>query len=113
MKDMTYEEMKLKLDNYNWDDGFSFPKEIIASSNCDLALALEVFYLADGYSYLMDIEQAESSNKDWYSFTTKLYNDILGGVYEKTNNKFEIPLSKVQCYKLKNKMIDEVFLTSL
>lgn len=44
---MKYEKMKEKLDEYNWDDGFDFPRKVVSDSNCDLALALEVFYLVE------------------------------------------------------------------
>ena len=40
--------------NTNWDDGFEIPKQILAAPSCDLALALEIFYLSDGYAFLDD-----------------------------------------------------------
>ena len=40
---MKYEKMKENLDEYNWDDGLDFPRKVVSDSNCDLALALEVF----------------------------------------------------------------------
>ncbi len=47
---MAYNDLKELLNQYNWDDGFEIPKEILKNRNCDLALALEIFYLADGYN---------------------------------------------------------------
>lgn len=49
---MAYVDLKNKLDEYNWDDGFEVPRTILADPDCDLALALEIFYLAGGYEYL-------------------------------------------------------------
>ena len=49
---MAYADLKNKLDEYNWDDGFEVPRTILADPDCDLALALEIFYLAGGYEYL-------------------------------------------------------------
>lgn len=40
--------------NYNWDDGFELPLEIIQHQNCELATALNAFYLAEGDLYLLD-----------------------------------------------------------
>ena len=110
---MTYEEMKQKLDHYNWDDGFDFPEHILTDSNCDLALALEIFYLADGYAYLIDMEQNNRGPEKWLCFVKKLYADIEKGVYDESDHPFEIPMSKVQCYHLRKKNIPEVFLTCL
>ena len=36
---MAYDDLKNKLNEYNWDNGFAFPKEILADADCDLALA--------------------------------------------------------------------------
>lgn len=30
---MTYERMKVILDNYNWDDGFEIPRLILKANN--------------------------------------------------------------------------------
>ena len=49
---MAYADLKNKLDEYNWDDGVEVPRTILADPDCDLALALEIFYLAGGYEYL-------------------------------------------------------------
>lgn len=50
---MDYEQMKRALLEYNWDDGFEFPKTLLDSPLCDLSLALQIFDLADGYSYII------------------------------------------------------------
>lgn len=84
---MVYNDLRSKLNEYNWDDGFEIPKEILAAPGCDLALALEIFYLSDGYAFL--------------------------GNLTKTSTAFEIPLSKVQKYKLQKKGISKIFLTDL
>lgn len=110
---MQYEEMKEKLDEYNWDDGFGFPKKIVVDSNCDLALALEVFYLADGDGFLYDYPDEPEGNATWKKFVKKLMQDILTGKYSVTDRHFEIPLSKVQRYKLSKLNVPEIFLKDL
>lgn len=109
---MSYKNLKKMMDNYNWDDGFEIPKKILSSPDCDLALALEIFYLADGFAYLDNFEM-ETSLKEWNQFIVSLYNDILCGRYIKDSNPYEIPLSKVEKYKLKKKQVPEIFLTDL
>lgn len=36
---MAYDDLKNKLNEYNRDNGFAFPKEILADADGDLALA--------------------------------------------------------------------------
>lgn len=110
---MTYENLKEKLNRYNWDDGFTVPKQIISDVNCDLALALEVFYLSDGFVYLQNMISGIERNNEWNDFVAALYCDIESGKYIKTGNQFEIPLSKVQKYKLLKSNVPSVFLTDL
>lgn len=107
---MKYEKMKEKLDEYNWDDGFDFPRKVVSDSNCDLALALEVFDLADGYSFLQEYPDIPDGNSEWIDFVKKLVQDILSGKYPKTSRHYEVDLSKVQKYKLSKLGVPEVFL---
>lgn len=97
---------------YNWDDGFEVPRTILADPDCDLALALEIFYLAGGYEYLEKSAKRTKLQK-WNPFITVLYEDILDNRFPKTDASFEIPLSKVQKYKLRKKGAAEIFLTDL
>ena len=109
---MVYNDLRNKLNEYNWDDGFEIPKEILADPSCDLALALEIFYLGDGYAYLDDLEKT-TDLKEWGSFITVLYDDILNNKFPKIDKSFKIPLSKVQKYKLQKKGISKIFLIDL
>ena len=111
-KTMAYDDLKNRLNEYNWDDGFKVPREILADADCDLALALEVFYLADGYRYLERSRKTTKLQK-WNRFITVLYDDIVNHKFPKTDTSFEIPLSKVQKYKLRKIGIAEIFLTDL
>lgn len=109
---MVYNDLRSQLHAYNWDNGFEIPEEILADPSCDLALALEIFYLGDGYAYLEDFTKT-TALKEWGRFISVLYNDILHNKFSKTGTSFEIPLSKVQKYKLQKKGISEIFLTNL
>ncbi|WFR59315.1 DUF4274 domain-containing protein [Anaerocolumna sp. AGMB13025] len=110
---MTYEQMKNMLDNYNWDDGFKLPKRIISDANCDLAMALEIFYLADGYGYFQTFSHNTGGTKVWFCFIGKLCYDIENGKYIKSEHHYTIPLSKVQRYQLRKKNIPEVYLADV
>ena len=111
---MVYAQLKDILDNYDWDDGLAVPAGLLADSNCDLALALEIFYLAEGERYLFKPEEVEASwDEEWKDFLIALYNDILNGKFLKTETRFKIPLSKVAIYKLRKINIPEIFLNDL
>ncbi len=105
-------KLKCALNNYNWDDGLDLPKKLLAHPDCDLALALEIFYLADGYAYLTNMAE-NTSQTEWKSFIETLYTDILDGRYAQTDCSFEIPLSKVQKHKLKTRQIPDIFIADI
>lgn len=92
--------------NYNWDDGFDIPQTILDHENCDLSIALLIFYNADGLTYLY--EKSENTNfPKWSSFIKKLYDSILSGKYQKGEIEYKVPLTKVQLYKLKKVLTEE------
>lgn len=107
---MTYEELKDQLANYNWDDGFYLPQKIVSDEKCDLALALEVFYLGDGFTYFLTYVHSIGGSKEWFCFIDKLCKDIESGRYEKSEHHYKIPLSKVQRYQMAKINIPQVFL---
>lgn len=86
------------------------PQTIIQSSECDLALALEVFYLGDGYALLIG---EGSYFEPWRNFITALKVNIEKGLYHVSNRHFEIPLTKVQRLKLKKAGVPAVFIEDL
>ena len=109
---MSYDDLENMLSEYNWDDGFEIPKEILANPYCDLALALSIFYHADGFAYLDGFAE-KAGLKEWNQFICSLYNDILGNKYRESDRRYTIPLTKVQKYKFRKKHIPEIFLTDL
>ena len=60
--------------NYNWDNGFEIPKNIIFKDCCDLSTALMIFYSVDGYRYLQKKDEKNDSLKEWSVFIKELYN---------------------------------------
>lgn len=110
---MTYKEMQQMIHNYNWDDGFEVPMQILADEKCDLALALEIFYLGDGFTYFLTFAHNIGGTAEWFRFISKLCDDIEHGKYQKTEHHFEIPLSQVQRYQFKKNNIADVFWTDV
>lgn len=74
------------LDCYNWDDGFEIPEIILANKNCDLALALSLFYSVDGYTFIEERYFENKLNDDpddkWSIFCQQLFDNIGGGKYK-------------------------------
>ena len=109
---MQYDDWEKILNEYNWDDGFETPKKILDNPHCDLALALKIFYLADGFAYLDGFAE-KTELKEWKQFMHSLYNDILSDKYRESGRRYEIPLTKVQKYKFRKKQIPEILLKDL
>ena len=106
---MAYADLKNKLDEYNWDDGFEVPRTILADPDCDLALALEIFYLAGGYEYLEKSAKRTKLQK-WNPFITVLYEDILDNRFPKTDASFEIPLARCRSINCGKRELRKSFL---
>jgi len=101
-------ELDSNLDSYNWDDGFDFPYKVINHPNCELATALNAFYLAEGMLYLEHgCSECNLSNKAWRDFVEYLYVKIKNSHYSNKLIGFTVPLSKVQKHKL-NKAIPDI-----
>ena len=100
--------------NYNWDNGFEVPKAIMTNKNCTLSVALLLFRLAYGLSFLQNKESVKDL-PDWESFITALYNQILSGEFLPGKAGFNPNLSKVQFYKLQKILTPEenIFITSI
>ena len=108
-----YEELKQQLFDYSWDDGFSFPQNLLNNDECDLALALDIFYLADGYGYIQNYPNVDYGTEDWLNFIETLMKDIIEDRYKKTDNHYEIPLTKVQKYKLNKLGVPKILISDI
>ena len=78
--------------NYNWDNGFEIPYNIINNKNCDLGTALMIFYDADGYRALENKEELKNPNlKEWASFISEIEEHILKNEFKVNHIKFIPP----------------------
>ncbi|MNV74010.1 hypothetical protein D3C71_1671930 [compost metagenome] len=113
-----YKEYCRQLDRYNWDDGFEFPQSLLSDSGCDLALALKIFYLADGYGYLQRfIGEEPSGSPEWLAFMDALYARLVENQFPAAESRYpgrkhpyQIPLSKVQRFRLRKANVPDVFI---
>lgn len=98
--------------DYNWDDGFLLPQSVLNDPACDLALALEIFYLADGYALLSGCLE-DCALTEWTAFIRPLFENITEGKYHDTGAAFTIPLNRTARYQFRKRGVPEVFLTDL
>ncbi len=101
IQEMNAKHLDILISEYNWDDGFRVPQMVIDNKNCELGTALKTFYLADGYSYLL---QNNIESSEWFQFVLCLYKRILDESFYKGDLSYSIPLTKTQIYKLKRLM---------
>ena len=100
--------------NYNWENGFQIPSVILENENCTLSVALMLFYNADGLNYLQD-KRPNDNLPEWSNFIELLYKNIVKKKYILGKISFEIPLTRVQLFKLKKILTveDEIFVNKI
>lgn len=94
------ETLFVYANNYNWDNGFETPTSIINSPVCTLSIALLIFHLADGITYL-ETKSPNESLPEWSNFITALYKRIISDEFKTGKVSFVPELTKVQLFKLK------------
>jgi hypothetical protein len=105
--------MQEKYNFCEWDEEmFKLPDEYLLDENCDLAEALNVFYLAGGYDFF-NVIKAECYSGNWLDFVGNLYTEIEDGKYHSRGQEYTIPLNSLQKQELLDRGVPEVFLTDL
>ena len=97
------QELYVYAFNYNWDDGFEIPNIIMNNPACGLSTALQLFWSADGLSYLVDKSEDPDLPK-WSRFISELYENILAGYYRADGIAFAAPITAVQRFKLRKSL---------
>ena len=108
------EELAVYINNYNWDEGFEVPEAVLSNENCTKSVALRVFELADGMTYLESKSDC-TGLEDWTEFISKLYHRIITGDFKKGEVAFKPDLTKLQLYKLKKVLQEDelIFITEI
>lgn len=95
IKNMSRVDLHRVLDVYNWDNGFQVPRAILENENCDMALAMEVFDLADGCSFLEEYYLKDKVDKcydeEWADFCIKMLENIGSGKHPIVDFYEELP----------------------
>lgn len=109
------ERLHRVLETYNWDDGLELPARIARSPECDLALALELFYLADGVAWLEALQKGHSpqGSEDWRCLLSALYAGLLSGRYPRTGRLYAVPLNRAQRFRYAKAGIPHIFLENV
>ncbi|MBQ3502972.1 MAG: DUF4274 domain-containing protein [Clostridia bacterium] len=80
------------ISEYNWDDGIIIPKMILENKHCDLALAMEIFGLADGWEFLYNhYFKGQQINNEVGEFCIELFNEMGKGRFKKVDNFVGVP----------------------
>ena len=103
------ETLFVYANNYNWDNGFEIPKLITQNAACSLSIALLLFHLADGVTYL-ETKTPNENLPEWSNFISDLYNDIKANKFKPGTISFEPELSKVQMFKLRKSLPEDDFI---
>jgi hypothetical protein len=107
---MRAEELNYLIRHYNWDDGFSVPQSVSQHPQCDLATALEMFWLSEAVS-VIDLEEPPSPlRREWFEFARLLTSRISSGHYPRGRNRFLPGLSRVEEYRFRKQGVPDVFL---
>ncbi|MCC5804349.1 DUF4274 domain-containing protein [Rossellomorea vietnamensis] len=83
--------------NYNWDNGFELPVVILENAACDVGTGLLLFHYADGYRFLVEIDEPSSEPmEEWNFFMKRVYEKLLSLDFTSQDISFDPGLTKVQ-----------------
>lgn len=109
------EELQYCAEAYNWDDGYRIPRLIANNPQCDLGVAVELFWLAEGMDWYLG--DKEIGNEDWqreHSKFCKLITDrILSGHYRVGSTSFDPGLSKVKQATYRKQGVPDILISPL
>ena len=109
----TVDELKDAAQEYNWDDGFAIPISIANHRQCDLSVALSLFWLSEAIVWFTGEVKANEYNQPWASFCSLITNRILNGYYKVGSGGFTCPLTKVQVFKYQKQGVPPVLLSNI
>lgn len=97
--------------NYNWDNGYDIPSNIIGNKCCDIGTALMIFESADGYMLFLEESPVEHFGKR-IGFIKTLKTRLEAKDFASKTIMYIPELSRVDIYKLKKRhsTLDPIFI---
>ena len=109
---MSARALQIFLDEYNCDDGIEAIRALIRNPECELAVALDAFWLTD--PDFSSVPPAPSHDANYDSLVRELYDGILAGrfpVGQLTYDPMAAAVGKrVQRYLLQKRGVPPIFL---
>lgn len=110
---MDGKQLRELIKSYDWDseESYEAPARMIHNSECELALALDIFYRADGVRYFGLRARSKRGKESWMKFMDDLYEMILSGRIREGKMRYTVSLSKGKKFQLyKEDDVPEIFL---
>jgi hypothetical protein len=104
------EELQYLANYYNWDDGFALPTAIASHPKCDLGVALNLFWLAEGICLLTKEVEPDEYNRDWVAFCQLVSGRILEGYYQRGQTSYQPPTGVARIYSYRKQGVPEILL---
>jgi len=95
----TSTELQDAARTHNWDDGFAIPLDIANHRLCDLAVALDLFWLAEAILWYQGEIEEDIYNGEWVAFSKLITSRILNDSYKVGTAEFRSEFGRVQRYK--------------
>ncbi|MEM6817416.1 MAG: DUF4274 domain-containing protein [Pseudomonadota bacterium] len=96
------------MDYYNWDDGLAVPTAVATHPACDLAIALKLFWLAEGQFWHDPNVEVDAYNFQHFNFCTMIEGRIISGFYEVGRLSHTQNFNKAVIYKLEKSGFPEI-----
>jgi len=108
----TADGLMLLLDAYNWNDGYDVPTAIALHPAADLAVALNLYWLASADEWFGNPEPPEEEYElQNFAFGRMMTERILSGCYSVGTTSYDPGFNRVALYHLRKGNFPEVLYT--
>jgi hypothetical protein len=107
------QDLNQLIDVYNWDDGFIVPNAVMEHRECDLGIALKMFWLSEAAQLFSDSFDDSKSPRQWIDFCRTLASLITTGTYVTSTITYMVPINSVAKRKLANRGVPAILYTDV
>lgn len=107
------QDLNQLIDVYNWDDGFIVPNAVMTHRECDLGIALKLFWLSDAAQLFADSFDESRALREWIEFCRILTSLITSGKYMTSMITYTVPINSVAKRKLANRSVPAILYTDV